>query len=543
MEAFQLNIGDTVNITNERFGWTNKTFQLMDWNFQVDLGSGGLVINAEFRETASAIYDYTTGDYSTVSSGKATNLPKATSVSPPAAITLTDELVSYNDGTVIVKLVIELTEAVDNFTELYEIEIKQLTDANGTAVSDTYKQIGRGARTKFEFLNVIDKASYEVRARGVNIYGVNSSTISASHTVVGLSAPPPDVEDFACNITGLEAHLSWKAVDVLDLSYYELRYQNVTTGATWANSIPIVKKVSRPATSVVVPAKTGAYLIKARDKLGLPSVNATAVYVAVETIGNYNFLTSSTQNPTFTGTKDNVEVSTNYSSVNALVITDGQLFDSGTGNFDDYVTRNFDSGTESGNLAPLGYYYFDNTIDVGSRITTTISAEITQTSINIDDLFDTITGNFDARSGLFDGDSEVNCSSEIQVAISNDNSYFTPYQDFVVGDYLARYFKFRLKMTSLDGSATPVVTELKVTLDMEDRIESGSNIVSGTGTKSVTYNQAYLTVPSLGFAVQNMTSGDAYTITNKTGTGFDVAFVNSGGSDVSRTFDYIAKGY
>ena len=87
------------------------------------------------------------------------------------------------------------------------------------------------------------------------------------------------------------------------------------------------------------------------------------------------------------------------------------------------------------------------------------------------------------------------------------------------------------------------MTALSVTLDMEDRIESGNNIVSGTGTKSVTYAQAYLTVPSLGFAVQNMTSGDTYTITNKTNTGFDVAFINSGGSGVSRTFDFIAKGY
>ena len=156
---------------------------------------------------------------------------------------------------------------------------------------------------------------------------------------------------------------------------------------------------------------------------------------------------------------------------------------------------------------------------------------------------DTVTGDFDARSGLFDGDAEVNCSSELQIAISADDTTYTGYQTFVVGDYLARYYKFRLKMTSIDGSATPVVTALSVTLDMEDRIESGNNIVSGTGTKSVTYTQAYLTVPALGFAVQDNASGDNYTITNKTSTGFDVAFTNSGGSGVSRTFDYIAKGY
>jgi len=543
MTAFNLDIGDTVNITNARMGFTNKTFQVLEWGFSIDATDGNLQIDANFKEIASAVYDFSTGDYSTVSSGKATNLPKASTVSAPQAIALSDELVSYNDGTVIVKLVINLTEATDNFTEIYEVEIKQLTDKDGNSVSDTFKLIGRGGRTKFEFLNVIDRASYEVRARGVNIYGVNSSTISASHTVVGLSDPPPDVENFACNIVGLDAFLSWTAVDVLDLAYYELRYQNTTSNAAWANSIPIVKKVSRPATSVVVPAKTGAYLIKARDKLNLPSVNATIVYVAVDTIGNFNFVTSSTQNPNFNGVKDNVLVSKNYSATNALSLADTQLFDSGVGNFDIYTTRNFDSGTTSGNLASEGFYNFDNVIDVGSRVKTTISAGITQESINIDDLFDTISGNFDLRAGLFDGDAEVNCEAVLQIAISTDNVSFTAFQDFVVGDYLARYYKFRLKLASFDGSATPVVTQLSVTLDMEDRIESGNNIVSGTGTKSVTYTQAYLTVPSLGFAVQNMGSGDTYTITNKTNTGFDVAFINSGGTGVSRTFDFIAKGF
>ena len=98
-------------------------------------------------------------------------------------------------------------------------------------------------------------------------------------------------------------------------------------------------------------------------------------------------------------------------------------------------------------------------------------------------------------------------------------------------------------MSSFDGSATPVVTALAVTLDMEDRFEFGSNIVSGTGTKSVTYVQSYLTVPALGFAVQDLQSGDRYQITNKTASGFDVAFFTSGGSGVSRTFDFIAQGF
>jgi len=59
----------------------------------------------------------------------------------------------------------------------------------------------------------------------------------------------------------------------------------------------------------------------------------------------------------------------------------------------------------------------------------------------------------------------------------------------------------------------------------------------------VTYVQAYLTVPALGFSVQDLQSGDRYQITNKTPQGFDVAFFNSSGGGVSRTFDFIAQGF
>jgi hypothetical protein len=43
------------------------------------------------------------------------------------------------------------------------------------------------------------------------------------------------------------------------------------------NSVNLVTKVSRPATSFTVPARAGTYLIKAVDKLGNFSSNATAI--------------------------------------------------------------------------------------------------------------------------------------------------------------------------------------------------------------------------------------------------------------------------
>ena len=98
-------------------------------------------------------------------------------------------------------------------------------------------------------------------------------------------------------------------------------------------------------------------------------------------------------------------------------------------------------------------------------------------------------------------------------------------------------------MQSDDLGSTPLVYVLSVTVDMEDRITSGSDVVSGTGIKTVTYPITYKIVPALGVTAQNMTTGDSYSITSKSTTGFQIAFTNSGASGVSRTFDYIAKGY
>jgi hypothetical protein len=543
LKAFKLTVGDTVNINNARMGWTNKTFQVIDWSFSLN-GNGNLQVDCQFKETASAIYDYTTANYSTISSGKATNLPNSTSVSAPTAITLSDELVSYNDGTVIVKLVINLVSANDNFTELYEVEIKQLTDANGNAVTDDFKSIGRGSRLKYEFLNVIDKASYQVRAKGVNIFGVNSSTITADHTVIGLSAPPPNVENFACNIVGQDAFLSWDPVDVLDLSYYVVNFSTLTSGAEWSNSVTLVTKISRPGTSVTVPARVGSYLIKAVDKLGGFSIDATIVATDIAAIGNFNAITTNTQNPAFLGTKTNVVKSTDDGINYYLTLDSTELFDSGTGNFDSVTSHNFDGGTQDNNVVASGTYVFDDMpIDLGDTFTSRITASITQTSTDRDRLFDNVIGLFDEQLSNFDGDAPSNCRSIIQISTSSDNVTYTTFRNFSVGDYTARYYKFQLLMQSDDLGSTPLVSVLSVTVDMEDRISSESDVVSGTGTKIVTYPITYKIIPALGVTAQNMTTGDSYLITSKSTTGFQIAFTNSGASGISRTFDYIAKGY
>ena len=79
---------------------------------------------------------------------------------------------------------------------------------------------------------------------------------------------------------------------------------------------------------------------------------------------------------------------------------------------------------------------------------------------------------------------------------------------------------------------------------MQDRIFSGNDITSGTSTKTVTFTTPFKTTSyAVGITGENMATGDFFTVSNKTVNGFDVLFKNSSGTNISRDFDFIAKGF
>jgi hypothetical protein len=80
----------------------------------------------------------------------------------------------------------------------------------------------------------------------------------------------------------------------LDISWYEIRFQDVVSGATWNESTPIAKVVRRKSNSLVVNSATGSFCIKAVDKLGNSSANASIVSTNISGLQNFqNVLTLS----------------------------------------------------------------------------------------------------------------------------------------------------------------------------------------------------------------------------------------------------------
>ena len=525
-EALDLAIGDIVNVSSTILGMTNKPFRV-----------SGMTLNANFTASLSLQEHqdswYTFSTINEVANIGDTNFPDPFTVQPPSSVTLADELISYNDGTVIVAMNITIGASPDQFVREYQVEYKRTADSNFIVHS-------RGTVDLFHrVLNVISGDNYTVRVKAINSLGVESTNVTATRDIVGEIDPPSDVQDFAINIVGTDAHLSWESIPDADLNYYVVNFTTETVNPEWQNSFTLINRVSRPATSVTVPARTGSYLIKAVDKLGNFSSNEAIITTNITAIGNFTNANTATENPDFTGTKtDCVAVD------NSLELDSIENFDDNTSdNFDDITTRNFDGGTTNDNVPSIGTYEFDNIIDLGSTQTTRLTGNITQTTDDRDRLFDNVAGLFDDQASNFDGDASVNASSHLEIATSTDNITYTSFRNFNVGDYSARYFKFRLIMQSLDNSATPVVSALSVDADMIERLISENDVASGAGTKAITFSPVFISTPAIGVSAQGLATGDFYEITSKSTSGFSITFKNSGGTAISKTFDYIAKGH
>ncbi len=524
--SYDLAIGDIVNITHSSLGFSAKPFRVLSMSFNEDFSVGLNLVEHQDSH-------YTWATKAQVTSTPSTTLPNPYVIQPPASVTLDDELIEYNDGTVIVALNVAIGASPDSFVDYYQVEYKLSTDSD-------FIIYAQGSGLNHRVLNVIDQKIYDVRVKAVNSFGVSSTYVTAQRTIIGAIEPPQDVTDFACNILGQEAHLGWTQVPDLDLAFYQIRYSTLTDGTgDWANSVSLVEKVSRPATSINVPARVGTYLIKAVDKLGNFSSNATAIVSNVTGIQNFNAITSVSEHPTFAGTLTDTAIVDD-----TLRLDSSELFDSASGNFDAETTRFFDSGVANADFKSSGNYLFANVVDIGAKHTVRLTATLKQTSDDPDDLFDNRLGLFDSQNSNFDGDTPANSNAHIEIATSDDNSTFTDFQNFVIGNYTARFFKFRVVLTSTDLASTPVVQEVSIAIDMEDRIFSGNDIISGAGTKTVTFTNPYKSDNyAVGITGQGMATGDFFLVETKTVNGFEVTFKNSSGTAVSRTFDFIAKGF
>ena len=275
LRTLALQVGDNVRITNERFGWDNKEFEVIQWSF-------GLVDDLDLQiQTAESVFDE-------VSDGAVYEKDNTTLTSPffvpSVGLATIVEAKVYAE-----KLVNELT-IITTSTGTESVDKVQVQYRNRLYAGDDTKWLNLSDGPLGNFIIIdLEKGFYEVRARAINTFGnIGEYGYLFNIEVDATSGPPEDVTNFG--------H---------DLSYYQVKHNPATSGGNWGNSSIVLNKIARPATNATLPARAGTFTIKAFDKGLNQSVNAASLVVLPTELPSLGTTQTLTEQPVFGGTKTN----------------------------------------------------------------------------------------------------------------------------------------------------------------------------------------------------------------------------------------------
>jgi hypothetical protein len=235
LTALGLYAGGTVKLSLARFGWVEKVFEVLTWRFEVyddAQGEPALGIDLVLRETASANYDWSSGEETTIDPAPNTNLPDVftvAAVSGLACASGTDHLLATGDGGVTSRIYVSWTALSSGYVKEYEVEGKKSSDT--AYVPAALVRSGSEAYVS----PVDDGVAYDVRVRAVNSVGVRGAwAYVLSHTVVGKTEPPAEPDTFTiARLADGTRRYAWTLgtvpADVRSGGGYKIRYYAGTT--------------------------------------------------------------------------------------------------------------------------------------------------------------------------------------------------------------------------------------------------------------------------------------------------------------------------
>lgn len=271
LDAMQLRAGDTVMITNAKFGWTNKVFEVMDWHFASDGEPPQLVVEMTLRETASAVYDWDVTDEIEMATAPTTTLPNPFALDAPTNLSLvadgTTQLVQA-DGTALPRIKVSWSAPAEQFIQAggsVGIDYKESTSTTYL----TWATVPGDRTLEYISSDVKIGLGYDVRLYGLSYFQVATSYVTASVTVVKDTTAPNAPTSLTANVgTGRAVSLDWADNTEPDLSEYGI-YRN-TTGTTPASaSTDKIAEVraSRFVDTEVATGTTYYYWVTAYDML------------------------------------------------------------------------------------------------------------------------------------------------------------------------------------------------------------------------------------------------------------------------------------
>ena len=399
---------------------------------------------------------------------------------------------------------------------------------------------------------------------------VSSSPAALTFSVIGVGAPPADPTGVSLvPINESTAILQWDLatdLDVLVGGEVLIRHdpRNMPT-AEWSKSNAIVQSAAGSQTQKQVPLLAGTYFVAFRDQGGVRSLNPVGVHAILPTPQpRYTVKTWAEQSDT-----------PPFGGLNTTLPYDG----SKSGLYLDPT------------VSTTGNYIYRDTLNLRQVYDINIQRRLVGYPVAVSSiLFDDVPGLFDAQPGNFDGDNldttnavtyirtitdsiaDVFLTEDGEALLYEDNGLivlnvintvlledddillleeggafvcedpeYGPWNEYANAIVRAKAIQLKVEAATTSSLVGMVIDDLGATAELQQRVESAGS--TGDSTYTVTFSDAFYQTPQISISASDMATGDYYTVTDASRTGFTVAFKNSANAAVVRSYTYTATGY
>jgi len=272
LRAFDVEVGDVIALTNSRYGFTAKEFEVIGWKFFNDGDAGDQKVNLTLRETSSNAYDWNADE--TAFTTNNSTLPN-----PGANLTISNLTASgggstTGDGTFINSVILSWTAPSNAFVSHYEIQWKATTDSNYSSTTTP--------ETSIELSPLIDGTEYTLRVRAITTDGSQGAFASVTFTGGG-DVTAPGLPTSISAVGGFKyIDINWTNPADSDLNFVEI-YENSSNTSAGASLVGTSSGSSFTRTNLGLD-QTKYYFLKSVDFSGNKSaftsgVSATTTYL------------------------------------------------------------------------------------------------------------------------------------------------------------------------------------------------------------------------------------------------------------------------
>jgi hypothetical protein len=478
--------------------------------------------------------------------GDITKPPKS-----PSTLTFSESLYESRAAGLRIRLDVGWTQSASNQVSHYNLEYQRVDINNGLGYV-----VLPATRSTFVKIDDFLPGRYAFRVQAVNRLGLRSDYVESLIEVYGLTKPPSAVTNFTGVVVDQSLQLRWDESPDLDVrsgGQFLLRFTPKVVNATWSDGFEL-DYVSGAATSTNVFYEYGTYMIKSVDSTKNQSIAFAAFVSDSPSRRSKNTIATIIEDSLFPGIRSNVVVNNGVLQLAPNTFIDGLsgLWDSLLGNIDLLTSGNIDAlpglidsivGLWDGETVPesvlSGTYTFADQINLGAiydgRITAVLSASNTNTNVFFDSMGDTIDG----ITGTWDQSTPEKANAVIEISRSLDGTTFGSWQRFTPGDYRGYAFRFRLLINSTSPISNVLIDQLRVALDMPDRLESGRS----SAGDFVTFGSAFRGIPLITMTIVNADAGDYIRVQIQTTSGFTAVIYNAQNELINKSYDWVANGF